>query len=259
MGQVLQLDKIGNLSESGGTITLAPSVLTIGGQQFRTQALSVTPSGTIAETWYRVYSVLNSGVPQLVVSTNNNSQGPAGYNAWKLVGVFYTGASNGIFGLSKARVNGQVDQSTLIAKASLSSNQSVASANTYTVVEFDTLNADSRDLGSFESGSNLFRAPTRGWYKISTGVSATNLSTSDVLRVAVSVNGGAAKDPAASSTETYNFTAVHATFYEYLNQNETVAIQAASSVDSSWTITSANSFVTFKKIPDSTILNDEDL
>lgn len=90
MGQRLQDDKIGQLSESGGTITLAPSLLTIGGQQYSTESLDVTADVTDPNTRYQVYAVRNAGVIELVVSENENSVGPAGYSAWKLVGSYYT-------------------------------------------------------------------------------------------------------------------------------------------------------------------------
>lgn len=96
MGQVLQKDRIGALSESSGTITLGSSVLTIGGQQYVTSALNVSATLAAANTRYQIYAVLNSGVVELVVSTNENSVGPVGYVAWKLVGS-YLSASIGSF------------------------------------------------------------------------------------------------------------------------------------------------------------------
>lgn len=92
MGQKLFEDKITNLSESGGTITLAAGArLTIGGQQFTTSsALNVVANLSSVNTRYQIYAVLNSGVVELIVSANENSVGPAGYMAWKLVGSYYT-------------------------------------------------------------------------------------------------------------------------------------------------------------------------
>lgn len=99
MGQILQTDKIGTLSQSTGTITLTasssvPSYLTIGGQQYqitanltRTIATDVTLT---LQNLYMVYAVLSGGVVVLRVSTNLNSVGPAGFTSWKLVGAFYT-------------------------------------------------------------------------------------------------------------------------------------------------------------------------
>lgn len=94
MGQKLQDDRIGQLSESGGIITLAPSVLTIGGQQYITDSLNVpVPSfSTILELHF-IYAVLSSGNTILVTSQNINSVGPVGFNAWKLIGAFYSGAA----------------------------------------------------------------------------------------------------------------------------------------------------------------------
>ena len=82
-------DTIGSLSQGSGTFTLAASRLTIGGQQYKTSALSVTPT-LAANTMYCLYVVLSSGVLTLVSSTNVNSVGPAGFSSWKLVGAYVT-------------------------------------------------------------------------------------------------------------------------------------------------------------------------
>lgn len=90
MGQVLLQDKIGALSEAGGTITLQPSRLTIGGQQYTTSALNVAADVSSANTRYQIFATVTAGVVSLVVSQNENSVGPAGFNAWKLVGSYMT-------------------------------------------------------------------------------------------------------------------------------------------------------------------------
>jgi hypothetical protein len=90
MGQVLAKDKIGALSQALGTITLAPSRLTIGGQQYVTSALNVAANLSVRNTRYQIYAVISGGSPILVISTNENSVGPVGYNSWKLVGSYYT-------------------------------------------------------------------------------------------------------------------------------------------------------------------------
>ena len=89
---VYRQDKIGSLSEAGGTMTLAPSILTIGGKQYDTEAsLNVSWGGSAQATLYMIYAVVSGGTVQLVTSTNYNSVGPAGYNAWKLVGAYSIG------------------------------------------------------------------------------------------------------------------------------------------------------------------------
>lgn len=97
MGQKFFEDKIGTLSHSSGSIFLAPSRLTIGGQQrpvLSTLSRSISADVTMAaNTLYMVYAVVDSGVVQLRISPNVNSAGPAGFTAWKLVGAFY---SNGL-------------------------------------------------------------------------------------------------------------------------------------------------------------------
>lgn len=94
------VDKIGTLSESSGTITMQASVLTIGGQQYNeTSALTVAATLAAKNTRYQIYAVRSGGNTILVVSSNENSVGPAGYTAWKLVGSYYAnGASTPAFG-----------------------------------------------------------------------------------------------------------------------------------------------------------------
>ena len=77
MGQRLKNDKIGQLSEAGGLISLAPSVLTIGGQQYSTSALTVAANLAAANSRYQIYAVENAGVVSLRVDSNENSVGPS--------------------------------------------------------------------------------------------------------------------------------------------------------------------------------------
>jgi len=93
MGQRIKEDKFGTISHSSGTISLAASILTIGGQQYVTSALSrliSTDVTLVALTRYMVYAVISGGSPALRISTNVNSVGPAGFTGWKLVGAFYS-------------------------------------------------------------------------------------------------------------------------------------------------------------------------
>lgn len=92
MGQRLFEDRIGTLSESSGIITLQPSVLTIGGQQYSTNALTAFTIADVLLKLYYIYAVESSGVVSLIVSENVNSVGPAGQTVWKLVGAYYVGA-----------------------------------------------------------------------------------------------------------------------------------------------------------------------
>ena len=111
MGQILQKDKIGAISEAAGDITLQASVLTIGGQQYTTGILSrtiATDVTLVANTRYQIYAVISAGVVVLRVSINENSVGPAGFNGWGLVGSFYSNGSSA-FGTFKAiKGNGRV-------------------------------------------------------------------------------------------------------------------------------------------------------
>jgi hypothetical protein len=103
MGRVIGLDKIGTLSHSGGIITMNPSLLTIGGQQYRTtSAITRTIATDItmaANTRYQIFAIVSGGVVSLKISANENSVGPAGSTSWKLVGSFYAnGAASVAFG-----------------------------------------------------------------------------------------------------------------------------------------------------------------
>lgn len=83
-------DKIGQLTQGGSNINLGPSVLTIGGLQYHTEStLTVAMPTLVANNRYQVYAVASSGAAILVISQNENSMGPAGYDSWKLVGSFY--------------------------------------------------------------------------------------------------------------------------------------------------------------------------
>lgn len=100
MAQKLFDDKIGNLTHAGGTITIAPSIITVGGQQYRTTSPLSRPivSDVVlaANSLYMVFAVLVSGVVELRISSNVNSVGPSGFAAWKLVGAFYSNGNSPI-------------------------------------------------------------------------------------------------------------------------------------------------------------------
>jgi hypothetical protein len=103
MGQKLQNDKIGTLSQSSGIITMAatsssPSYLSIGGQQYQvTASLSrtITTDVTLtAKNLYHIYAVVSGGVVDLRISANVNSVGPSGFTSWLLIGAFYSTSSS---------------------------------------------------------------------------------------------------------------------------------------------------------------------
>jgi len=101
MGRVIGQDKIGALTEAGGTITLGPSTLTIGGQQFRTTTSLNEAVPSLSNGALRfIYAVLDgNGDPEIIISDQVNSVGPGlGNVAWKLVGAFYADGINGSFG-----------------------------------------------------------------------------------------------------------------------------------------------------------------
>lgn len=116
MGQILQLDRIGSLSHSAGTISLASSVLTIGGQQYSgaLSRLIATDVTMTANTLYMIYAVINSGNMELRISANVNSVGPSGFTSWKLVGAFYTNGLSPIAFGSFVNIQGTPSTSTPI-------------------------------------------------------------------------------------------------------------------------------------------------
>jgi hypothetical protein len=84
---------------SGGHITL-------GGKQYHlTSDIFATLPTLAACTLYMVYFV-NGGSPSLVVSTNVNSVGPAGYSTFKLVGAFYANGLTSVGFGSFVNLNG---------------------------------------------------------------------------------------------------------------------------------------------------------
>jgi len=87
--------RLGQLTHSAGNIVLAASTIHIGALQYTTDtSKSVALPSLIANTRYQVYAVDNGASDvALVISTNENSVGPASYNKWKLVGSLYAGAT----------------------------------------------------------------------------------------------------------------------------------------------------------------------
>lgn len=98
MGSIVGPDKLGALTESGGTISLAASTITLGGQQYRTSTLNVAAVNATNNNLRYIYVVLSSGSPALIISDNVNSVGPTGYTSWKLVGAFYSDGLGNPFG-----------------------------------------------------------------------------------------------------------------------------------------------------------------
>ena len=94
MSQIIQADIIGQVGISGTTFSLAPSVLTLGGQQYPTSStLTLTLSPVSASTKYNIFAIQTSGVVSLVFTTLPS---PAGQTAYKLIYTFSTDASSNI-------------------------------------------------------------------------------------------------------------------------------------------------------------------
>ena len=57
MGQQIKQESIGAVSISGTTLTLAASVLNVGGQQYETAALNLALTGLSASTKYNIFAI----------------------------------------------------------------------------------------------------------------------------------------------------------------------------------------------------------
>lgn len=93
--RVFQKDKVVGLTHSAGNISIqSGSILTIGGLQYILDSQkSVALPAMTANTRYQVFAVITGGDVALQISTNENSVGPAGFTAWKLVGSLYSDGS----------------------------------------------------------------------------------------------------------------------------------------------------------------------
>lgn len=103
MGQRYLEDSIGSLTYSAGLVQLASSRITLGGQQYRTNLLTLSVSGLVVSSKYNLFAALSSGVPILVASQNSASVGPNGYTAFKFLTEFFT-SNTGTFGSYRSAV-----------------------------------------------------------------------------------------------------------------------------------------------------------
>lgn len=109
MASIRTPDSIGLISRTSATvITLGPSRLSVGGQQYLnasnlTMTTSVSGAGGIdtgtistSNNGYYLYAVISNGALALVCSLRNSSLGPSGFTAWKYLTTFNVNSS-GIF------------------------------------------------------------------------------------------------------------------------------------------------------------------
>lgn len=94
MGFLTKPDKIGAISHSSGVISLQPSILTVGGQQFTTGVLNYTITGLSASTKYNLFAVAVGATVSLVPSTNSITTGPTGYTKFLYLRSFMTNGSS---------------------------------------------------------------------------------------------------------------------------------------------------------------------
>lgn len=96
MSQIIGSDIIATPSHSSGTIVLPPSLLTLGGRQYRTSTLSRLISADVtlaANTLYFVYAQIVAGVPALRISTSPPSSYTISNPTATLVGAMYANAA----------------------------------------------------------------------------------------------------------------------------------------------------------------------
>jgi hypothetical protein len=110
MAQVLFKDKIGELSHDSDIVTLSESILTIGGQQFKTDALDIDISGiTTSDERHWVYAVRDGQDVVLVIDEDGPEDGgPDGHNAYKTVGMFRTDHNNDFYAFAVIGVNDEI-------------------------------------------------------------------------------------------------------------------------------------------------------
>lgn len=176
MGQVLQADSIADLNKDSSTeLSLASSIITLGGQQYITDpiTLDVTTSGAngidtgslTANTDYYVYAILNSGAPALIASLSGSA--PTGFTVYKKIGAFFSDGSSDIFVtkiIDDGVKVGSVKQSMLGLTSFKQENglgwvlmngQSVAGTTYASLVAGTVPNANGRFLRTKDNGAGL--------------------------------------------------------------------------------------------------------
>lgn len=163
MGQILRADKIGVLSEAGGTISLSSSILTIGGQQYQTSSLNVVADLSSANNRYQVYAISTAGVISIVTSQNENSVGPAGSDAWILVGSYWSDSTSSFDNFIE--INSSVGIS---GRAQVNSTAQGVSSGIYVKRVYDGNSNPSLfgKLFNFDISNSRFYAPVAGIYKV---------------------------------------------------------------------------------------------
>lgn len=217
MGSIYTVDKIGALSESGGSLFLSPSTLTIGGQQYRTTStISIMLSSLTANRRYQVFAVINSGNVELVTSLNNNDVGPAGYTAWKLVGAFYTAydaSFNGIFGTGQQSI-----------RCDLTGNQSIPSTASTEIV-FDNVLGNAPVGLSLDPSTGYVHVAEAGMYR-ATGFGRVN-NLGDGSQVAGLIHMGGVEKSQIWSNASLSNAEVSPTAFgeEYLEAGDTIYLR----------------------------------
>lgn len=134
-------DKIGTLSHGAGAISLLPSILTIGGRQYRTQTLTrtiATDVTLIANTRYMIYATVIGGVVALRISNLVRSSYLLANPNSELVGSFQAGdtalfgAFFNIVGIPKLQISNElIPYSGLIFDANSTNVQSPSPITNY--------------------------------------------------------------------------------------------------------------------------------
>lgn len=262
MAQILFKDKIGTLSEAAGVISLASgSILTIGGQQYTTSAiLQVTPSSLTVNSWYRIYAVESGGAVSLVVDTNNNSTGPSGQSAWKLVGHFYSDSVGAVVGVVAATEDGYAKpEPAKIRYAATNAVNLVAGA---AVQDFHIKSHDNYNAVTGTGVSWVFTAVRDGEHKIEAQLAlALTSSIFFEFRIDINKNGGLVilskvmKDVATSTTPP----TVDIQDTIYLNKGDTLSISGSCNVTLARNTAGWANHVTIEELPSRHLIKDEEL
>lgn len=116
MGQIIFPESIGRLYKVSTTqIALEPSVLNIGGQQYRTLSNTLLTPPMVATQLYYVYAYINAGTVTLTASTNSPTLMGSSY---RHVGYLESNASSQVFIVYQGDPYAQIRQYTLASSGS---------------------------------------------------------------------------------------------------------------------------------------------
>ena len=192
-----EIQRPNRLSQGGGFITVANLVAKIGGQHQFKSSLNVAIPTLTANTLYMIYAVLSApNTPALVISTNVNSVGPAGYTSWDLIGAFYANGMTSVGFGSFVNIIGQpeTDMMPYVPVLSWVSNVNTPSGNWKRIGDKHMQNAYFNIVGPMSATTLTVAPPTNLLWdtnKISTGAAYTGTNgVWGAVRAGVTVQSG---------------------------------------------------------------------